>query len=348
MITVIVTIFIAVALVYLSLRKQSSPERVTPAEAVAPARIRDEARPEREATLWETPMSQKQLRQVRDYIRAELPRIELTDWAYYALTAITNSSPEFSKLLVADELDLEFIKKSERSGIYETAYMAMQVDVKGMRTLRQYFHMIFMYINAYKGPATQSKFYWYGRDRVIALLRSYRASQGRFTPSEVRVCNANGDQLTFNKEIGQDMVKWLKRRFEELQKRAEKTGKKVKLNQNYTSKLPFIEFDLDKIAEHGIFKYNGSLVNSLYIDVRAQLGLCEKCSYDGNWAMTTTQYDVEASYFGFEEGTAMVLKYRAAVDTMGDCVAVEFHGIPEDSWLVRWLKSYKLHLEGND
>jgi hypothetical protein len=44
----------------------------------------------------------------------------------------------------------------------------------------------------------------------------------------------------------------------------------------------------------------------------------------------------------------MVVKYRGAVDNFQDRLYVEFIDTPEDSWLIRWLKSYKLHLEGND
>ena len=42
------------------------------------------------------------------------------------------------------------------------------------------------------------------------------------------------------------------------------------------------------------------------------------------------------------------IKYRGAVDNFADRIIVEFRNLPIDSWLIRWLKSYKLHLEGND
>jgi hypothetical protein len=318
-------------------------ERKKREELEHPAR----ARPARETKLWERSMNKKDLAEVRTYILAELPKMEQTDWAHYVLSAITNFSPEFSKLLIGDELDLEFIKKTERNGINEAIEAVKRTDVGSAKTLREYFHNMFTNLYKTTSYAGGDKFYWYGRDRVIALLRSYQASKKKFMPSSVHFYDANGDEIILNKDIDQSMIKTIKQSIEKFRNQT-RISDEEKKKKWFIPDNPYVEFDLPAIARKGYFKYNGSLINSLYIDIRASLGLCERVNYDGNWATTSRYYDLEASYFSYDTNNIMVVKYRGAVDNFQDRLYVEFIDTPEDSWLIRWLKSYKLHLEGND
>ena len=78
------------------------------------------------------------------------------------------------------------------------------------------------------------------------------------------------------------------------------------------------------------------------------LNLFKDCEYEGLWATSAPLYDCEASYYSYGGGTTILVKYRGAVEYFPDRLFVEFRDINPDSWLIRWLKSYKLHLEGND
>ncbi|UCG31328.1 MAG: hypothetical protein JSV53_05475, partial [candidate division WOR-3 bacterium] len=253
---------IVVGAVYGYVRNRREAARAAKPEFDVLSAHRLAPRPEREAHLWEKVMQHKDLEKVRKYLLAELRQIGLTDWSYYALTAITNYSPEFSKLLVGDELDLEFIKKTEQNGINDAVTAVKQVHVSYSRTLRQYFHNIFTNLYRTTTYAGGDKFYWYGRDRVIAMLRSYRASEKKFMPAEVPFVDPNGEEIAFNKNIDQETVKRMRRYFEKLQKKA-RAGNKKKYKFKYDSEHPVIDFDLDRIAETGLFKCNGSLTNSL-------------------------------------------------------------------------------------
>lgn len=339
--------FFAISIVVLERKEKQITEEAIKRRKREELERPSKPRPEREARLWEKRMSQKELTAVRDYILTELPKMEQTDWAYYVLAAITNFSTEFSKLLIGDELDIEFIKKTERNGIDEAIDAVKRTDISKARTLRDYFHEMFMNLYKTTSYAGGDKFYWYGRDRVIAMLRSYQASKRKFMPSEAPFYDANGDQIILNKDIDQSMVKTIKMSIEKFRNQ-NRISEEEKKRKWFIPDNPYVEFDLPAVATKGYFKYNGSLINSLYIDIRASLGLCERVSYDGNWATTSRYYDVEASYFSYDTNRIMVVKYRGAVDNFPDRLYVEFIDTPEDSWLIRWLKAYKLHLEGND
>ena len=306
-------------------------------------------RPDREVHLWEKTIKQNELMKIRDYVIAELSRMELTDWAFYALTAVMKQSPEFSKLLISDMLDIEFIKINERSGINNAVEAIKTTNLNNVTNLRQYFHNMFENIYRATSYGGGNKFYWYGRDRVINTLRSYRASRKKFMPSDMKFYDVNGEEFKFDEGIDSKTIKKIKESIEGLREQSKAIHElKKQCRFEIKTKNPIIEFDLETIAKKGNFKYNGSFVNSLYIDIRALLGLCQHCVYDGNWATSTRTYDVEASYFSFEEGTIMVAKYRGAVNYFPDRLYVEFVDIDPDSWIIRWLKSYKLHLEAND
>jgi len=305
-------------------------------------------RPDREIGLWEKERPAKELESVREYIVNELSRMHVTDWGQYALKAICDNSPDLSKLMIGDSLDIEFIKTSEKNGINDAVEAVKKIEVNGITTLRQYFHKIFENIYKSTSYAGGSKFYWYGRDRVIGTLRTYRASRKKFTPSTVRFYDVNGEELNLDTRIDAKTMK----RIQGLLKPAEKLAEIQELQKQYRFKIqteyPFIEFDLGAIEKAKVLKFNGSLTNECYLDLKNTLSLLKDTEYDGYMANTNPLYDVEVSCFSHGDGSVMLWKYRGAVEYYPDRLFVEFRDIAPDSWLIRWLKSYKLHLEGND
>ncbi|KPJ64992.1 hypothetical protein AMJ44_11580 [candidate division WOR-1 bacterium DG_54_3] len=305
-------------------------------------------RPDREISLWERERPAKELESVREYVVSELLKLHVTDWGQYALKAICDNSPDLSKLMIGDSLDIEFIKTSEKNGINDAVEAVKKIDINGIKTLRQYFHKIFENIYKSTSYAGGSKFYWYGRDRVIGTLRTYRASRKKFTPSTVKFYDVDGEELNLDTRIDTKTMK----RIQGLLKPAEKLAEIQKLQKQHRFKIqteyPFIEFDLGAIEKAKVLKFNGSLTNECYLDLKNTLSLLKDTEYDGYMANTNPLYDVEISCFSHGEGSVMLWKYRGAVEYYPDRLFVEFRDIDPDSWLIRWLKSYKLHLEGND
>lgn len=340
------TIIFAIALVmYLRIKDVQKPTE-------APHHYKDEKRPDREAKLWEKLRSREELEEIRTYIIGELCKIELTDWGQYALKAIFARSSEFTKLLIGDELDIDFLKVSERNGITDAIESFKDTDLSGVQALRQYFQRAFANIYKTTSYSAGNKFYWFGRDRVISMLRSYQASKKEFVPARIEFCDVNGEELVLDKRIDVEAIKRIKATILHPEPKVDEHATLAQLKEQYRFKIdtqnPMIEFDLDAIKKAGNFKYEGSLVNSVYIDLRSMLNLCKACDYEGIWANSDPVCDAEASYFAFGDGYVMVAKYRGAVEYFPDRLYIEFKDIDPDSWIIRWLKSYKLHLEGND
>ncbi len=317
-----------------------------------PCRHKHEKRSDRESKLWEKPRSREELEKLRIYFVTELSKIELTDWGQYALKAIFARSREFTKLLIGNELDIEFMKMSERSGITDAIESIKDTYLSGVTNLREYFQRFFANIYKATSYAAGNKFYWYGRDRVVGMLRSYQASRNQFTPTKIEFRDINGEELVLDKRIDAEAIQRLKESILQPEPETDEHATLNQLKEQYRfkirSKHPMIEFDLEAIEKTGNFIYEGSLVNSLYLDLRNVLNLCKACDYEGIGANSDRLSDVEASYFAFGEGYVVVTKYRGAVEYFPDRLYVEFQEIDPDSWIIRWLKSYKLHLEGND
>ena len=305
-------------------------------------------RPDREIKLWEKERSLKELAAVQEYVVNELAKLPVTDWGQYALKAICDNSPDLSKLMIGDSLDIEFIKTSEKNGINDAVASIRKTEINGIKTLRGYFHEMFQNIYKSTNYSGGSKFYWYGRDRVIGTLRTYQASRKKFTPSSVRFYDVDGEELNLDTRIDAKTLERLKSLLEPTKKLAEIKALREKHRFKIQTEYPFIEFDLEYIGKANILKYNGSLVNECYLDLKNMLNLFKDCEYDGYLANSDPLYDVEATYYGYEGGKAILVKYRGAVEYFPDRLFVEFRDIDPDSWLIRWLKSYKLHLEGND
>jgi hypothetical protein len=344
----LVVVLAIVAYLVWSWVKKSRAQKNRAEEAVKPNEGRMCPRPDREIKLWEKERPAKELESVREYVVDELTKLHVTDWGQYALKAICDNSPDLSKLMIGDSLDIEFIKSSEKNGINDAIQAVKKTEVNGITNLRQYFHEIFENVYRSTSYAGGSKFYWYGRDRVIGTLRTYRASQKKFTPSKIMFYDVNGEELNLDTRIDTKTMK----RIQGLLKPAEKLAEIQELQRQHRFKIqteyPFIEFDIGAIEKAKVLKYNGSLTNQCYLDLKNTLSLLKDCEYHGYMANTNPLYDVEVSCYSYGEGSVMLWKYRGAVEYYPDRLFVEFRDINPNSWLIRWLKSYKLHLEGND
>jgi hypothetical protein len=305
-------------------------------------------RADREIKLWEKERPAKELEAVRDYVVNELSKMHVTDWGQYALKAIIDNSPDLSKLMIGDSLDIEFIKTSEKNGINDAIKAVKKIDINGITTLRQYFHKVFENVYRSTSYAGGSKFYWYGRDRVIGTLRTFRASKKKFTPSKIVFYDVDGEELNLDTRISAKAIEKVKGLLEPAKKLAEIKELQRRHRFRVQTEYPYIEFDLETMEKANVLKYNGSLVNECYLELKNMLNLFKDCEYEGLWANSHALYDYEASYYAYGGGMAILAKYRGAVEYFPDRLFVEFRDIDPDSWLIRWLKSYKLHLEGND
>jgi hypothetical protein len=312
----------------------------------------DKKRDDRETELWENPLSLDELKIVRNYIIAELSTIRPTNWGEYALAAICTHSPQLSKLMVNGNLDIEFIKQNEKRGIEDALNAIRTVELHGEMSLRHYFHKLFKKIYEDTRYGKGNKFCWYGRDRVIETLRSYRASIRRFTPSDTKFYDVDGEELLFDTSVDNKTINNVKQSLDFFEESAKAQADIEKAKKYYRFKIestfPVIEFDIEAIVKTGNFKYEGSLVNSLYIELKNLLSVSTDYAYLGYRTTSEKLFDAQAASFAYENGIIVLVKYKGAVSYFPDRVYVELQHIASDTWIVRWLKSYKLHLEGND
>lgn len=313
---------------------------------------READRPDREADLWIKPLTLEELQSVRHYILNELYKLNSTDWGYYALRFICNHSPKLSNLLIQGEINLEYIRNSEMRGIKDAIDIAQKVGVANNMTLRDYFHKIFEEIYKDTANSSANKFYYYGRNRVIEILRSYRASIKAFVPQERKFDELEGLELTLDTSIDTDIIYRVKDALDYFEKSARAHSQIEELKKQYQFKIesdyPIIEFDLEAIEKTGNLTYSGSLVNFLYNELKNLLSISADYTFLGYNAVSEPFYDALACSFAVEDGILVLVKYKGAVEYFPDRLYVELRDIDLNSWVMRWLKSYKMHLEGND
>ncbi len=327
-----------------------------PPETIKTKRGKDDAihkeRPDREPELWENPLSINKLENIRNYLLSELTKMEATDWADYALRAICTHSPDLSKLMVNGQIDISFIKESERNGIADAINSIKKVVLKEGMTLRELFREIFKTIYVGTTYSKGNKFYWFGRDRVIQMLRSFTASTGRFNPTDVKFYDVDGDEFKLDKNIDNETIIKLQKSLEYFEQQTAHHRKIERLKDYYRFKIdseyPVIEFDLNAVEKANIFKYEGSLVNSLFIELKKLLYVVTDYAFLKSRAFSHPLYDCEIASFASETGVILLVKYAGLVEYFPDRLYIELQNIDQDSWVVNWIKSYKLHLEGND
>jgi len=311
-----------------------------------------EKRPDREIKLWEKSMSRGELKKIHRFTVSELSKMRITNWENYALKAVCTHSPSLKKLMIKGNLDIKLIKASEQKGLDDAIIAIKKADLDDVITLRGLFHKIFKTIYRDTSYAEGNKFYWYGRDRVIQILRSFRASTRKFMPSDAKFYDIDGEEFKLDTTIDADTVQRVYESLDYLHQRVVEYEEINRLKKHYKFKIeseyPVIEFDLEAIENIGNFKYEGSLVNCLFIKLARLLYLASDYTCLETRAVSKPLYDCEVSSYAYEAGIAVLVKYKGVVEYFPDRLYVELQDIDLKSGMVIWLKSYKLHIEGND
>ncbi|MBA7475937.1 hypothetical protein ES705_08742 [subsurface metagenome] len=311
-----------------------------------------EKRPDREIKLWKKSMSRGKLKKIHRVTISELSKMRITNWEDYALKAVCTHSPSLKKLLIKGNLDIKLIKASEQKGLDDAIIAIKKADLDDAITLRGVFHKIFKTIYRDTSYAGGNKFYWYGRDRVIQMLRSFRASTRKFMPSDAKFYDIDGEEFKLDTKIDADTVQRVYESLDYLHQRVVEYEEINRLKKHYKFKIeseyPVIEFDLEAIENTGNFKYEGSLVNCLFIKLARLLYLASDYTCLETRAVSKPLYDCEVISYAYEAGIAVLVKYKGVVEYFPDRLYVELQDIDLKSGMVIWLKSYKLHIEGND
>ncbi len=311
-----------------------------------------EKRPDREIKLWEKLMSREELKKIHLFAISELSKMRITNWEDCALKAVCTHSPDLKKLMIKGNLDIKLIKASERKGINDAVIAIKKTDLNDVIALRGLFHMLFKTIYRDTSYAEGNKFYWYGRDRVIQMLRTFRASTRKFMPSDVKFYDIDGEEFKLDTTIDADTIQRIHESLDYLAKKEAEHEEIRRLKKHYKFKIeseyPIIEFDLEAIKNTDNFKYDGSLVNCLFIKLARLLYLASDYTCLETRAVSKPLYDCEVSSYAYETGIIVLVKYKGVVEYFPDRLYAELQDINLDSWIARWLKSYKLHIEGND
>jgi len=314
--------------------------------------LKDKKRKNREIGLWEKSRACNELQEIKNFIIAELGKMKETHWEYYALDAILKHSPEFSALLINGQLDLVLISASERNGINNAINAINKTSPEQVNTLRAFFHSMFKEIYRETSYAAGNKFYWFGRDRVIQSLRSYNAKTNTFETTQAKFYDEDGTEFGLDTKIDDKTIERVRTALDYMERKEADQEKINKLKKYYKFKIesehPIFEFDLELIEKASNFKYEGSLANCLFIELTNLLYLVSDYAYLETRGISMPLYDFKASSFAYEEGIIVLIIYKGVVEYYPDRLYVELQDIDPDGWLVRWLKSYKMHLEGND
>lgn len=309
-------------------------------------------RPVREIELWQKPLQLGELNKIRKYIVDELVNIKGTNWGNFALQAMCTQAPAFRQLIVNNEVNLGAIRREEERGINDAVKSTQLILPSHKMKLRDFFHKVFKEVYTCSESFKDNRFYIYGRNRVIAKLRTFRASSGSFVESDARFYDAGGEEFELDTTVDAKILRKVKKALDFYEEHGGKVGYTDQIKEHYRfeikSKHPVIEFDLDAITHTGNYIHAGSLVNCLFIELQKLLRLATDYSYLEPRYESNPLYDYEAVSFSYEEGIVFLVRYKGVVDYFPDRLYVELHNISPQSWLARWLKIYKLHIEGND
>lgn len=244
------------------------------------------------------------------------------------------------------------IKQSELEGIRDTISIIKDIPLNDGMTLRGLYGSILQAIDEGAKDKTGDKFYWFGQDRVIKVMQSYNASTQSFGPYEIKFCDIDGKEIPLDPHIDSDMINRVKESLDWYEKTVSATSQIEALRRMYkftiASQHPFIEFDLDAIERTKNFTCDGSLVNSLFLELKRLLTISADETYPVLHAVTEPLFDIVSNSFTYGDGIVVLIKYKGAVEYFPDRLYVELHHMDLQNWIVRWLKSFKLHLEGND
>ncbi len=311
-----------------------------------------ESRPVREPEYWTRVVLVAELQEVRMNIIKELMEMNNTDWSNYALRFICNHSPKLTHLMVNGEVNLELIQNEEMQGIKDTIDIVQGVVIREPTSLRNYFREIFRATAQHFLYDANRKFYFYGRDRVLNMLRMYKASEGTFPNYQATASEPSGLELTGDTSIDNKMVQKIRKAIDYYEKTGTRSAYIDEIKEYFRYPLsvpwPYIEFDLDQIEKIENFKSQGSLVNSLFWELKRllQVGLGNDATdYYADGDVLWDQYRI---YFPIDDGCVCLIKVKGSVDYYPDRLYVYFFDLTKEHWTYKWLKSYQLFLEGND
>lgn len=311
-----------------------------------------ETRPVREPEHWSRIRPLAELQEIRLNIIKELMKMKNTDWGTYALRFICNHSPKLANMMVNGEVHLELIQNEEMQGIKDTIDIIQRVELKDNTSLRNYFQEIFEAISLNFIYDTNRKFCYYGRDRVVDMLRMYNASEGGFAHYDKKQKYPFGLELTAETSIDNEVVKKIQKALDLSEKTDVRTSNMEEIREHFRQPLnsssPYLEFDLDAIAKIDNFKYQGSLVNALHSELKRLLQVSLENEAAEYYASSDPLWDYVRFHYPIDDGCIVLTKVKGAVDYYPDRLFVEFVNLPRDHWTYKWLKSYKMFLEGND
>ena len=290
---------------------------------------------DRETIHWGTVTYSKDIRDIRYRILRELPHLKPTEWGNAVINAINEKSPKLLMYLTEGKLDIDILKKREKQGIDDAIKVIAETPVDGYFMLRAYFHDLFE--NIVDACKSENRFYLYGQQRVIQMLRCFKASACEFEPP---IKKADREEDEDEKTVSL---------FERLAYQYSfYKNKKNEYKNQIQRENPLIEFNLDAIRKADHFKYNGSLINSLYLELHRRL-----CELTNDYptiplGQVETLFDGQYQRYAYRFGYVYLAKVIGAVDYYPDYLYIEFQDIATDDPLFRELRVYKLHLEGND
>jgi hypothetical protein len=291
---------------------------------------------DRETIHWSTVTYSKDIRDIRYRILRELPNLKPTEWEHSVIDAINEKSPKLLMYLTKGKLDIEILKEREKEGIDDAIRVIARTPVDSYFKLRAYFHDLFE--NIVDSCKSENRFYLYGQQRVIQMLRCFKASACEFEPVISKaMCEKDKDEKTVGIfETLAYQYRWCK-------------NKKRDYKDQIHRDNPIIEFNLDAIRTAEQFKYKGSLINSLFIELHRRL--CELTNDYPMVPMGQVETLFDGHYLRYDHGGVghvYLVKVVGAVDYYPDYLLIEFENIAPDAALLRELRAYKLHIEGND
>jgi hypothetical protein len=300
--------------------------------------------PDRETSLWNDYIKRSKLSKIRKYILNELSELPRTDWEWYVLNAIHRKSPALKYYLVDGHLDLALLKKNEENGIKDAFKAVKHTRMEDAGTLRKYFHLVFE--NILYSCRSDNLFYLRGQWKVARALRSYVASMGSFMPSVKEIFTYDNSGTEDNQDDRKVPQPDIFGRLASYYDMLEEWRKKHWFDIN--SDNPVIEFNLEEISNARTFVHEGSLLNCLYLELQDLLVKLTHNQFPEHRSVLDKCFDAHCVSYAYNLGTIRLVKYTGTVEYFPHRLYIEFDTIAPNDPIIQKLRTYKIHLEGND
>lgn len=285
--------------------------------------------PDRETHIWVQSQPIKKLKEVQHYLRSEIDRLQPADWDGYMLNTIMAKSTDlFFFLDERGDLTIYGARDKELEGIHDAMNVVQHTSFQYPFTLRTFFHDIFNNIIGH--TRMDDRYYGYGQLKVINLLQSYQASIGLCMLRSAGGYDSELSKLGVFARLGMH--------FKSLQEQRDRNW--IDVNRGF----PIIEFDLRRIDQEGMFNYEGSLLNCLFLHLVSFVTRITDTEPLYR-LFSEPSYDMKAACFAYSCGEVYVVKYTGISDDFPHRLYVEFANITPRDPLYGELLSMKLHLE---